>query len=297
MLNSMSRIERRRCPSSILRGKCPKFRAFALSAVLALCVCGTYLAAQESSPKPDRQTEKGSQPPRSPAAGSNSAIDQMTKLGIDQIEKQLVRLMKERDSLLEERRMLRIEISGQCGLSPENAKPLMLSLERDRFTLQIALEPKRLHVHILTEMVHNMEKERQKRIDSDRVTEGLKKIVTVRRAIRDRLRTVPVTEPSHYVDFDKAEADLAEAEVRLALRGEEIAKSQGDGEMERLIRQLRELSNELMLDEVRLKELTDRLNRLQHVQELVEKYNAVNESLHAIDAEIGTTKSTLRSMN
>ena len=153
----------------------------------------------------------------------------------------------------------RREIRDNCGLSPENVKPVMLGLERDRFRLQIAVEPKKQHVRILTKMVAEIAKQ-AKTQRTDRVTAGLLRIIDAR---RDTLKSLRSAQPGVSEDeVRKADADVAEAEVRLALREEEIARSQGDGELERLNRQLRELSTEVTLDEIRLEALERRLKAL-----------------------------------
>jgi len=256
-------------------------------AILSLCLCGSEVIAQQPSPKSSGPgSMKASQPPDTPAT--------VAETGSNALKKQIKQLDGMRATLFAERRDIQRQILERCGLSPENAKPLLLSLERDRFNLQISLEPERAHVRILTKMVAEIAEQAKKRSESDRVTEGLKRIVAARRAIVEKLRTLAATGQATPLEADKAEAELAEAEVRLALRAEEIARSQGDGELDRLNRQLRERSNELLLKEVRLKELDHRLGNLQGVLNMVDEYNAVSERLKTVDQDIEQREEGLR---
>jgi chromosome segregation ATPase len=162
----------------------------------------------------------------------------------------------------------------------------MLGLERDRFTLKTAVEVDRVHLDILRSRVADAAAQAAKPAPPDPVAEGLKKIVAARRAALEELRAAVRSSLAPHADLNKADAELTEAEIRLALRKEETAKAQGDGEKERLNRQLRELSAQLMLDEVRLRELDNRLHMLQNALDLVDDYNDVTGRIASIDREI-----------
>ena len=74
-----------------------------------------------------------------------------------------------------------------------------------------------------------------------------------------------------------AEADLAEAQIRLALRREELGKSHEDPVIDRLNQQLLEISLEVTQDQLRLELLKDRLNVLESVQALLDDYKNTTE--------------------
>jgi hypothetical protein len=287
MMNLASFIETHPWRQCTLRTTRPNLRWYAILALLGWCAGGSELIAQQPSPKSaGASTTKASQPPAIPATAVGTQASSL--------KRQIERLTKNRDSLLVERRDLQHLILDQCGLSPENAKPLLLSLERDRFNLRISLEPERVYVRILTQRLAEFAEQAKKRIESDRVTEGLKKIVAARRAMNEKLRAHVASGQVAQFEVDKADAELAEAEVRLALREEEIAKSQGDSELERQNRQLRERANEMSFKEARLKELDHSLSSLQGVLDMVDRYDLVNERLKAVDADILEREQGLR---
>ncbi len=165
----------------------------------------------------------------------------------------------------------------------KNVKPVMLGLERDRFALRIAMKPKEYHAHLLGDVVAKMAEQIKQRSESDLVIAGLKRIVAARQLVLEDLRTKMKGSAVSQADVAKADADLAEAEVRLALRREEIARAQGDGEMERLIRQLRELSAEVTLDQTRIEVLDNQLGMLQRVLPEVDEYDQRTKRMLSID--------------
>jgi len=276
MLSSMPGIENRQRPLNTLRGSYLSLPCFVALAVVALALCGTVLAAQEPPPNPGHETSpKASLPPDKPAAETPAKTAQMRE--------ELLRLQKEMAICLELRQELGKKILGACGLSPENVKPVMLGLERDRFALRIAMKPKEYHAHLLGDVVAKMAEQTKQRSESDQVIAGLKRIVAARQLVLEDLRTKMKGSAVSQADVAKADADLAEAEVRLALRREEIARAQGDGEMERLIRQLRELSAEVTLDQNRIEVFDKQLGMLQRVLPEVDEYDQRTKRMLSID--------------
>jgi hypothetical protein len=111
---------------------------------------------------------------------------------------------------------------------------------------------------------------------SDEVSEHLKKIVDARRADLESVRAlVPGATPS---DVRKAQADLAEAEIRLALRREELRKLQADAAIEqRFNQQLSELTMSVPQDEERLAVLNERFKRINLARPLLDEYADITE--------------------
>ncbi len=242
-------------------------------AVAAWGLCGTGFAAEKPPAKP------------APHPGAKAAPSAAPGIA-DRIRDQIQALTFERGDARAKRRALEMEIRARCSLSPENVRPVMLGLERDRFALQTGVEVDRVRLDLLRSRVADAAAQAAKPAPPDPVAEGLKKIVAARRTARDMVRTAVATASAPRAEFDRAEADLAEAEIRLALRKEETAKSQTDGEKERLNRQLRELSAQLMLDEVRLRGLDSRLHMLHGALDLVDDYNDATGRIASIDREI-----------
>ena len=85
----------------------------------------------------------------------------------------------------------------------------------------------------------------------------------------------------------KAEADLAEAQIRAELRKEELAKSPANAAAGRLAQQARELRLDLLQDEVRVKVLADRLSALKKARDLLDRYNEITEvELPAVNRQL-----------
>jgi len=194
--------------------------------------------------------------------------------------------MGNRETLQDQSAKKAEEIVTECGLSPENVKPVMLELERERFTLQVTLATKPVHIRILAEKVEAIVDEARNRAESDAVVVGLEKLVAARRKILTELRDRPAGGAASSADVSKSEADLTEAELRLALRREEIAKASGNGDLERLNRELRELTISRELEEVCLRQLDERLQKLRNVLARVRWYDDNSYKIAIISREI-----------
>ena len=244
-------------------------------AMLGLALCGARLAAQE---KPAR-----------PAADKGAAADLLA----EKLHKQIDTLEAQREALRSDREQYSDRIIAMCGLSPENVKPVMLDLERELFTLNLGAKTKEVHARLLEKRVAEVATGTQELAAGDPIGVELEKIVAVRKEALKLLRvqrdaaTIPANEVS------KAEADLAEAEVRLALRKQEVTKPAGDGEREGLTRELRELSMAITLDEVRSKELDSRLGKLREARGMVDRFNDVANRIAALDREIDRGRALL----
>jgi hypothetical protein len=188
-------------------------------------------------------------------------------------------LENERQSMRVQQQYLRSTILDKCGLSPENVTPILLGLERDTFAAQTEIHLKHVRGDKLAEVVAEATKEMAKRTAADSVAEHLKTIVEAKQAILSNIEKRNKATPHTVSDTEvkKAEVDLAEAQVRLALRKEELAKSAAGAEIERLNQQLRELSVDLQQDEIRDRLLGVRLAGLRQVRGIVDEYTDITE--------------------
>jgi hypothetical protein len=247
------------------------------AAVVVLMLTGTRLFAAE-----EPATARG----ESGTTATPSANSRTKETHIDRIKAQLAQLTAEHHHLRDNREALARSIVDKCGLSPENVKPVMLELERERFTLRTTLLTKPLHIRFLTEKVEAITAEAKERAKSDIVAAALEKVIATRSNLLEELRKRMAVGTISATDVSKAEADLAEAQVRLALRREELAKAGGDGDLDRLNRELRELSISQFLEQARLHELDSKLKELQAVLNVVISYDDTNERIAGLSREI-----------
>jgi hypothetical protein len=237
-------------------------------------------------------------------AGPAAVVIAATPIAGDSKEAAVEKVLREQlDVLKHEREICRHEqlemakqIYNDCRLSPENVKPMMLELERERFKLQTSMTTTPEHLHILTEEVATIAAEAKTRDKSDAVLTILEKTIATRNKMLADLRARMATGTTTAVEVSKAEADLSDAEVRLATRREELAKTGGD-ELERLNRELRELSINHRLEQVRLRELDDKLKTLQAVLVNVSRCEDINERISSFSREIELVEHNLLDMS
>jgi hypothetical protein len=129
----------------------------------------------------------------------------------------------------------------------------------------------------LTEIVADLAARADEKIKSDEVSEHMKKILESRRADLSELQRLREHQAASELDVRKAQADLAEAEIRLALRKEELRKSQADAGIERFNQQLREVSTDLVQDEMRLAMVLERLSRISTARRMLDEYTGIAE--------------------
>ena len=172
---------------------------------------------------------------------------------------------------------LRTTVRDRCGLSPENVTPILLGLERDRFSLEIDVKLKAARRDSLAHLVASEAKAVQERAGSDEILEHLNKVVEARRDDLAAKKRAAQAKAAAEQEVRSAEVDLAEAQIRLAARREELGKSHEDPAIDRLNQQLLEISIELTQDQLRLELLKERLTVLDSVQSLLDDYKNTTE--------------------
>jgi hypothetical protein len=267
-------------------------RRLVAAAVVAAMLPGAFLQAEDKPAHAEPQTANSSDQPYDAAREAAKQTERM-KVQLERIRLQLDRLMSERNKLRHERAQIAEDIFAKCGLSPENVKPVMLELERERFMLQTALETKPAHLRALSEDMAAIAAQAQERAKADRVRESLEKILDERRRLAEIKQAQAKAAVATPDEATRAQAEQAEAEMQLALRKEEIAKAAGNGELERLSRELRELTVERSLDDVRLHTLEGKLKTLRSVLGAVDDYNDMNERILTLGREIEKMESFL----
>lgn len=194
------------------------------------------------------------------------------------LDAEVDQLSKRADEIRRSQRDLRDHVRQACGLSPENVTPVMLGLERDRFALEIEVKLKSARRQQLAETIAKETAVKSDRADLDEVLQHMQKIVEARQAMLAAQQAARNAKASSEIEFKNAQAELAEAQIRVALRKEELTKPREDTSVERLNRQLLELSVDVTQDQLRLELLKERLTALAAVQNVLDEYkNAETE--------------------
>jgi chromosome segregation ATPase len=199
-------------------------------------------------------------------------------VALKMLEDEVDRLKKEADELRGVQRDLRNQVRAKCGLSPENVMPVMLSLERDKFSLEIEFKLKSARKAGLADLIAKETAISRLSGDKDEVTGHLKHLVEARQAALALVTAAHNAASAPETDVRNAQAELAEAQIRLALRKEGLAKSHADADIDRLNRQLLDLSVEFAQDQLRLELLKEQLTALADVQGVLDEYKRVSES-------------------
>ena len=191
------------------------------------------------------------------------------------LDKQIQELGQQVDKLQSKQIDLRAKVRNQSGLSPENVKPMLLNLERERFTLEIESKLKLARREQLARLIAEETVKAGDQIDRDEVTEHLKKIVQSRKDLL-QIKKRDTTD-ARVANVSAAEAELAEAEVRLAMRKQELLKSRTGAGVEQLNLQLQAVSLEVAQDALRLELLKERLDALGKTEGVLDAYKATGE--------------------
>jgi hypothetical protein len=231
---------------------------------------GSPVSAQAPAEKSEQPIPADSQRARDAVAKQGS---QIIKLADEQIQE----LKKQADGLREKQHELRTAVRDRCGLSPENVTPILLGLERDRFTLEIEVKLKAARRDALAQLIAKEAKLVQERAGSDEILEHLNKVIEARRTDLARKKQAREANAIAEQEVRNAEVDLAEAQIRLAARREDLGKSHEDPAIDRLNQQLLEISVEMTQDQLRLELLKERLTVLDSVQTLLDDYKNTTE--------------------
>jgi hypothetical protein len=214
----------------------------------------------------------------SDAARAAKDAEKQQALIVNKLEAEVQDLKKQAEQLRAVTREIRSEVRRKSGLSPENVAPILLGLERDRFALAIEVELKSARRASIAQLVANQTAAAQKRANADDVTAHLQRIAQVRRDMLAAQQDARKANAVSQNELHNAEAEADEAEIRLALRKEELAKSEGGTEIGKLNQQLLETSVSVSQDQLRLELLKQRLDVLDSVQGLLDQYKNVTES-------------------
>jgi hypothetical protein len=240
--------------------------------VLLLFFFSLALASMQPSAIAQQPTDN------SDAARAANDAEKQRALVVNRLEAEVQDLKKQAEQLRAVTRELRSEVRQKSGLSPENVAPILLGLERDRFALAIEVELKSARRASIAQLVAKQTAAAQKRANADDVTAHLQRIAQVRRDMLAAQQDARKANAVSQNELHNAEAEADEAEIRLALRKEELAKSEGGTETGKLNQQLLETSVSVSQDQLRLELLKQRLDVLDSVQGLLDQHKNVTES-------------------
>jgi hypothetical protein len=201
------------------------------------------------------------------------------------LQLQMRELQRRQLDLQAEQRNCRQEIISGCGLSPENLLPILLNLERERFALDLEVKLKEVRRRCLVEVTVAANARAKQRTESDTVLKHLAKLIEARQAAVEQLQATYKAGAGSGVDVQKAEADLADAQVRFDLRKEEVAKPQADI-IERSEQQLQELGVEEVINASRRDTLDEKLAKLNRMRDVLDRYNQATDVLQPVNRAI-----------
>ncbi len=260
-----------------------------------VCFAGQSLAADP--PSQGATTVKAAKPAQDQALKQRASFNPepaATEKWLAEMAKQRDDIEERRHSAIREQKSLRNEIVKTCGLSPENVLPVLLAMEKERFALEIEFELNKVRRDGLERLCNEAEKRAESRTYSDEVVKHLTKLVDMRATELAQVRKLHGSNAVSEEDVRKAEADLAEAQIRAELRREDLAKSPASAEWGRFARQFRDVSLDLTQDEVRLKILDVKLAALKNARELLDRYNEFAEQeLPALNRQLQELQTTI----
>jgi hypothetical protein len=235
---------------------------------------GSLACGQEETKKTEKQPANG--------FGAIGTADAQRDAAIKSNENEVRELKQRAEELREKQRELRQAVQKTCGLSPENVAPILLGLERDRFNLEIEVKLKTARRESIARIVAEQSKHAHDRAGTDEIVAQLKKLVAARQDALKYRQTLndTATAGGSALEVTNAQADLAEAEIRLATRKVELGKSREDGDevTDRLNRQLLDVSVGLTQDELRLQLISTKLDALGAAQNLLDDHKYTTES-------------------
>ncbi len=129
----------------------------------------------------------------------------------------------------------------------------------------------------LAQLVAREAKLVQERAGSDEILEHLNKVIEARRIDLARKKQAREANAIAEQEVKDAEVNLAEAQIRVAVRREDLGKSHEETAIDRLNQQLLEISVEMTQDQLRLELLKERLTVLDSVQTLLDDYKNTTE--------------------
>ena len=160
----------------------------------------------------------------------------------------------------------------------EGALPILQSLEKEKIAAEIQSYAGKSRIEALRKAIHDLSDKSLTVVQHDKMLEKLRVIVNHRKGALERIiaayKNIPDT--VSVTKINDAEAELAEAELRVLLREEDLRKSSSGEGLATLNRQLIDLTVDQAEYEARRDFITRRLKEIRPVPRLIEEYRQLN---------------------
>lgn len=247
-----------------------------LPAAILILICASYSRAQQNA-----ATGESGKDAVAVQKKVENKIDRVQK----KLEDKLIRLkdqLKEKENrkqmLKEEQISYRQKIYQEGSLmSPENVVPCLLSMEREILTLRTDLAVKEVTQKELAQRIAETSEDIEKLIKDDQVLKKMKDIVDNRKDNLESLRHRRNIDSVGEKVYSQAQMEISEAEIRLALRREELLKGNATEAVQKLNLILRENSLAIVQIRTRLDVLLSKYEELIGVRNLVDEYMDITE--------------------
>lgn len=166
---------------------------------------------------------------------------------------------------------MRSEVNAH-DISVEGALPILQLLEKEKIGADIQCCATESRIMALRKAIDTISAESQTLIEQDKVLEMLKRIVAQHQQKVDQFRNALKVGRNLSTELATAEAELAEVELRVLLREEELRKGGSADVLATFNRQLIELTVDHAEYEARRRFITERVREIRPVMKLIEEY-------------------------
>ncbi|MEE8451639.1 MAG: hypothetical protein V3R99_06975 [Thermoguttaceae bacterium] len=166
-------------------------------------------------------------------------------------------------------------------ISVEGAIPILQSLEKDKIAAEIQCYATESRIVALRKAIDGLSAKSQTLLEQDKVLQTLKRILAHHQQKVDQLRAMQKQAVVSAVAVGDAETELAEVELRVLLRQEDLRKSDSAEGLAKFNQQLIELTVDQAEYEARRRFITERLREIRPVMKLIEEYRHLERKVSA----------------
>lgn len=239
------------------RSACP--RACALAAILLIAFSAMA-----------QQTPGGSDPADSSAkerAEHQAAAYEGAVKIVERLRHALERAKAEREEILSRQSDLR-RILVEHQLLPESVSEVMAALAMDLIEIEVQMYGKQGRIKSIERAIAVQADLSREEAGRDDVLKKMEQIVALRHAAMKRTERAHQSQVVSDAERERAQADLAEAELRVAMRKSELAASDGTASLAALNEQLRSTTIDLAELEAQREYISKRLEDVRPLIEL-----------------------------
>jgi chromosome segregation ATPase len=189
------------------------------------------------------------------------------------------RVVDELRARIEERREKARAMTGRLDVSPEAIRTAAAKLEDLRTTLELDAAGGAARRKAIEEGIARIGDREEKRVKEDPAAVELDKVVKAREQMLERLQKAYEAAQVSAADVGQAQAAVAEAKARVAIRRSDVATATGGELLAQLNRELTMLSIDTLEKRVRLELIEKQLARLKDVPALLDGIEADQAAL------------------